>query len=326
MSYLVVEGKLDSFQAAWEELLPSCSINTIFVTPAWQKIWFHHFGQAYAHRVFGVRNSDQLVGVAPLMFRDEDITFVGDPDLDDYHDFPVVLGEEEPFFHTLWQTLLQMKWSNIKLDSIPERSPTLIFLPMLARTRGYEVKQTQQDTTPITRLPDSWEGYLSGLRKKDRHELRRKLRRLEKTVDYSQYVCPNTEEEVERNMQEFFRLLKASSSGKSDFMTAQRERFFLHLATEFLHRKQFRLYMLAIGGVNVAACVCFNYADSFLLYNSGYDPQYSDLSVGLLNKALSIKDAITERKQFYNFLKGTERYKYNLGGTDEVVYNLEIIR
>ena len=78
--------------------------------------------------------------------------------------------------------------------------------------------------------------------------------------------------------------------------------------------------------VRVASCICFDYDGTYLLYNSGYDPEKSSLSVGLLNKALTIQEAISQDIKEYNFLRGTERYKYHLGASDRAVFDLIITR
>jgi CelD/BcsL family acetyltransferase involved in cellulose biosynthesis len=62
--------------------------------------------------------------------------------------------------------------------------------------------------------------------------------------------------------------------------------------------------------------MCFDYNETRYLYNSGYDPAYSNLSVGLLSKVYSIKDAIEGRMKQYDYLKGAEVYKYHLGGVE----------
>jgi CelD/BcsL family acetyltransferase involved in cellulose biosynthesis len=50
------------------------------------------------------------------------------------------------------------------------------------------------------------------------------------------------------------------------------------------------------------------------------------LSVGLLNKALCIKQAIEEGRNAFDFLRGPERYKYDLGGTDRLLYRIAVRR
>ena len=73
-------------------------------------------------------------------------------------------------------------------------------------------------------------------------------------------------------------------------------------------------------------CVNFDYGSSYLLYNSGYDPAYARMSVGLLNKALTIQWAIASGKRVFDFLRGDERYKYELGAVDRWIYRLTVRR
>jgi CelD/BcsL family acetyltransferase involved in cellulose biosynthesis len=141
----------------------------------------------------------------------------------------------------------------------------------------------------------------------------------------NQYVCSNPET-LNGCMDDFFRLLRASSDEKDEFLVPERETFFKDVAVNLAQRGEFRLYFMEIDGEKVASCICFDYADKYLLYNSGYDPEYSALSVGLLNKAFTLKDAIEEGKQSFDFLRGDERYKYNLGGQDQLVHQMIIRR
>ena len=325
MPYSVRAEGIEAIQEEWERVLPSCSTNTVFVTPWWQQVWWRHFGDGQELHILSVRDEDEVAGIAPLMLNDGVLSFVGDKDLFDYLDFLVPRGKEEVFYGALWDYLMKMDWQRLELTSLPQDSPTLTYLPRLASAKGLTADVSQEEMTPVVSLPSSWDDYLLGLTKKDRHELRRKLRRLEGAEDSRQYVC-NDPDTLHCSMQDFFRLLKASSAEKSSFMTREREQFFMDVALDLTARDQLKLYFLEINGVRVASCMCFDYGDSYLLYNSGYDPSYSSLSVGLLNKALCIRDAIDDGRGTFNFLKGTDRYKYDLGGKDRAVCGLVIRR
>jgi len=78
--------------------------------------------------------------------------------------------------------------------------------------------------------------------------------------------------------------------------------------------------------VRAAAVLCFESEQELLLYNSGYDPAFAPLSVGFVSKALTLKRAIEEGKQRFDFLRGAEPYKYDLGAQDLKVYRLVIRR
>ena len=313
----------ETIWSEWERILPACVANTIFVTPWWQKVWWNNFGQGNRLWIHSVRDGERVVGVAPLMERNGVMTFVGERDLSDYFDFPVPQGNETAFYSALCDHLADsnLDWNLLDLPSLREDSPTLEYLPALAEKRGLKVEIEKEATTPVAQLPGTWDEYMAGLRKKERHELRRKLRRLERADSPHQYMCVNAECLADC-MEDFFRLLRASSEEKAGFLTPGRRKFFIDIAQELSRRDQFKLYFLEVSGERVASCICFDYGESYLLYNSGYDPNYSQLSVGLLNKAFSIQAAIEEGRDSFNFLKGSERYKYDLGAEDFAVYRL----
>ena len=325
MTHSVRVGDFTTMNDEWEGILPLSSTNTIFVTPWWQRVWWRHFGEGYDLCILSVSDDDGVAGIAPLMLKGGVASFVGDKDLFDYLDFLVPRGKEEIFYNTLWDHVQGLAWDTLDLSSLPEDSPTLKYLPPLVERSGYAVEVAHEEMTPVAALPSTWDDYLLGLSKKDRHELRRKLRRLERADSTCQYVC-NDVDALPGCMQDFFRLLRASSDDKLAFLTPERESFFIDVALELAPKHQFKLYFLEVDGVRVASCICFDYAGSYLLYNSGYDPSYSALSVGLLNKALCIRDAIEDGRDTFNFLKGSERYKYNLGAKNMAVHTLVVRR
>lgn len=311
----------DAIQHEWEKILPSCSTNTIFVTPWWQRLWWQHFAHGQELLVLSIREDDEILGIAPLVLGEGVISFLGDTDLFDYHDFLVPRGKATAFYTLLWDHLMKLDWHTLDLRSLPQGSPTLRYLPDLAEKAGTTVEVVEEDKAPVASLPHTWDDYLAGLAKKHRHELRRKLRRLETAGSHRQYLCDDLDA-LPQCMDDFFRLHRVSRPDKRAFLTPHRERFFLNVALDLAPRGQFKLNFLEIDGVRVASSICFDYAGAYLLYNSGYDPSYSALSVGLLNKALFIKDAIKEGRHSFEFLRGDERYKYHLGGKDQAVYQL----
>ena len=163
------------------------------------------------------------------------------------------------------------------------------------------------------------------LGRKQRHELRRKLRRLFSEGHVSCYPVSDAGG-LGSDMNDFLTMFRNSHEGKADFLTPTNAEFFNGMAASLFRSGFLRLFFLEIGGVRVAAVLGFDYGDSFYLYNSGYDPEYSRLSVGLLLKALCIKESIARGKKHFDFLRGSEPYKYNMGGRDQPIYRCVLTR
>ena len=161
--------------------------------------------------------------------------------------------------------------------------------------------------------------------KKDRHELRRKLRRLDGQGDWRRY-CLTDAKDVSDRLDDFLSLMRLSSTDKNKYMTPDREHFFHDVTKKMAQLDRVRLYFLDMNGQTVAASLCFDYGSSRLLYNSGYDPEFSYFSVGLLLNAMCLKDAIEDRFTYFDFLRGSEPYKQHLGGQQRSLYRMVVKR
>lgn len=305
----------------WEELLINSFTNEIFLTAGWQKYWWTKFGTGTPTLLFALTENSHLIGLAPLLKKDETITFIGGSDLFDYHDFVVMRGKEELFYEKLVELIQEIGFDELDLKSIPENSPTLVLFSQYLRKIGVDVEVCKEDVAPFLKLQSTWEQYLARLNKKNRHEINRKIRKLDSSGSYAHDICSQPSEHPDC-ISDFIRLMKLSSPVKSDFLTPPREEFFRGLPSGLSEPDIFKLSFLKFEGLRVASCISFEYKRTVYLYNSGYDPDFSHLSIGLINTILCIKDAINSNHSTFDFLRGNERYKYNLGGEDRTLFQL----
>ena len=325
MTLKVAREEFPQIRDDWDALLHSSCRATVFQTQLWHHVWWQELGGHAELYLTSLREDGALVGLAPLMYRKDVLTFFGDTDLWDYHDILVARGKEANFYPALFDFLLQQPWTKIDLLSLRQDSSALTYLPDLAKAHGYTVEVSEEDVSPGVALPSTWDGYLEGLSRKNRHELLRKLRRLEKESQYRYYAVESVSA-LEGALQDFFLLMRDSRQDKAMFLTHEREQFFRYMAEELASANLLRLFFLEISGQRVASAMCFDYGETRFLYNSGYNPGYSSLSVGLLLKALCLRHAIEEGKGYFDFLRGNERYKYDLGAKDVNLYRLVIQR
>jgi CelD/BcsL family acetyltransferase involved in cellulose biosynthesis len=168
-------------------------------------------------------------------------------------------------------------------------------------------------------LPGSWDDYLTLLRGKERHEIRRKLRRLYEAGPIS-YRLVEDASSAKKEMETFLELFRSNRADKAEFMNDQMVSFFKELAEALEEARILKLFLLNLDESAVSATMCFDYRSTMYLYNNGYDNDFSSLSVGLLGKVLSIKESIQSGKKTYDFLKGAEVYKRRLGGQPIQLY------
>jgi len=200
----------------------------------------------------------------------------------------------------------------VQYDYIREDAPAFQTLQSMAQR-----PPTQQEVSPIITLPTTWEEYLESLERTDRKELKRKFKRLE-TIQHSLRLFKYSESG--KFFDSFVALHKLSSGNKDIFMTNEMKVFFTDLYALSIPEWEQKLAFLFIDNVPAASVLFFESKDRMLLYNSGYDPGQKYYSVGLLLIAQLIHYAIENKKKVFDFLRGNERYKYDLGGKDVKLY------
>jgi CelD/BcsL family acetyltransferase involved in cellulose biosynthesis len=322
MSYTISPLSFDSLASSWDGLRHKLNWDSVFVLPRWLKVWRQVFGEGSQPYLFEVKQDKNIIGIVPLMVKEDKAAFIGSADVCDYMDFVVAPSRELAFFTAVLDKLKKDGIKELYVESLRPDSTVLTSLVDLAKGKGYQVSLTRENVSLDLDLPSTWEEYLRTLTPKQRRETGRRFRRLEEEGDINYRVIENAEPKV---LEIFFKLMRVSREDKAAFMTAQMESFFRSLADTMAEAKLLRFGILEISAKPVAAVMCFDYNNKVYLYNSGYDPEYGYLSVGLLSKLLSIKDSIERGRKCYDFLKGAEEYKYRLGGKEIPISSCRIV-
>ena len=323
MSYTIAVESLDGVTSSWDRLRRRLKWNSIFVLPAWLKAWWETFDGEHELYLRTLRDGQKVIGFAPLVLNSGIASFIGSADVCDYLDFVVASGRESDFFEVLLEDLREKGIKKLDLRPLRPDSTVLEHLPRIARKRGYEVNCSPEDVSLELDLPATWNEYLAILNTKQRHEVRRKLRRLWEAGNV-EYRCIEVGRQAEDYLDTFLKLFSLSKDEKARFMDPKMESFFKSLANAMADLGLLRIGLLQVENVPAAMTMGFDYNDSHYLYNSAYDPQFGYLSVGLLSKVLCLKESIQKGKRKWNFLKGAEPYKYRLGGQEIPLYNCSI--
>lgn len=327
LQVLTQTDQLQQLIPEWNDLLPRTQAH-FFQTPSFILSWWKSLGKGELHCLV-LRQQGRLVGLIPA-FIDEStsqLKLIGCVEVADYLDFifdDQFAKEGRALVKEHFESLLQsQEITEIMLCSVPDTSPTR---QLFTNEQNWKVTENQQAVCPQIQLPTSWDEYLAQLDRKNRHEIRRKWRKLEQ-VDQHRFFQISQPEELPDAFDNFTRLHQLSSVNKAEFWTAEHRDFFKELLSSTLSVGWLRLYFLEINQEVVASMLGFVYGQRFYLYNSGYNPQvYPEISTGSILTAHTIQAAIGEGLAVYDFLRGDEPYKFRFGATSEPVWDITISR
>lgn len=321
-------GALGLTEPVWNRLLARSSTVVPFLTWQFQTTWWQTLSEG-SLRLLGVQDAAaEWIGALPLYESSgpdgQALRLIGGVDVADYLDLVAVAGHEEAAWKALLAALADSPWRAIELRPIPVASPSLSVLPTLAHAAGLSCRVDRDDRCPVIDLPATWEAYLAQLSSKDRHELRRKLRRADGARPRIEVA--RTPAGIGALMDSFIALHRKSKAGKARFMDTRMEGFFRRMGAAMAGAGWAALWLLWLDDRPAAALFCLEYGETVGLYNSGFDPEARALSPGVVLIARTIEDAIARGYRRYDFLRGDEPYKYGFGAVPTDVMRLVLER
>ncbi len=321
----------DELAESWIDLLRRSPVDAPFLRPGWLRTWWEHFGEGELH-LLTFEEEGRLIGIAPLRRIARDgrrVLETFGEEVTDYLDLPVESGREVEIAHTLLAWLVSPaapEWDLLILWNLREDSPIYPVWPAAAVAYGLKARTEPLTVCPVLSLPATWEAYLQMLDGKDRHELRRKMRRVEALEDVRWYILREDGSGAEEAIEAFLELMAASSPEKADFLSERMRAFFRRAIRQGLREGWARLSFMEIEGERAAAYLDFDYRDRIWLYNAGFNPRFAGLSPGVVLLAYLIRQAIEQGKQVFDFMRGNESYKFRFGAREVPLYRVVISR
>jgi len=321
----------------WNRLLSLSVSNVPFLRHEYLSTWWSTLGagewpEADLHIGVARNEKDEILGLAPLFQAPQSdgtsrLLLLGSIEISDYLDLVVPLKDLPEMGEALLAELAVApeSWTLLDLYNLPECSPTIKALSEAAVRRGWAVHQERLHACPTIYLKGGWEEYLSGLDKKQRHELRRKMRRAESAEEGARWRVIRDESEIVPATEALFELMSYDEE-KRAFLTPSMKEQFRRLIDVAFHHQWLFLTLLDVGEKPAAAMLCFDFADAIWVYNSGLNPMFGSLSPGWVLLGRVIQWATEHGRQEVDFMRGREEYKYRLGGVDRFVVRLSIRR
>jgi len=319
----------DAFAALaprWRVLLSTDPTATVFHTPQYLATWYSELGASSALKIVELGDEAIPAGIVPLALGSDGVMrFAGDHDTTDYRGPISALDDRDAVAAATIDAVASEAWSTFEMDGLAADSGWPEAFTRAAKAAGYSVAEERPDACPRVQIPGSYEAYIASLPGKLRHEIQRKARRLER--DAGPYeIRLATEATLDDDLERFFAMHRSSDGPKGRFMHEGMATFFGSFAWMLFSQGWLRLALLEIGGEPWAGVYAYRYEGVWGVWNSAYDHRRRELSPGMVLMAECIRLAADEGCEAFDFLRGTEPYKYRFGASDLPLARLVIER
>jgi CelD/BcsL family acetyltransferase involved in cellulose biosynthesis len=314
--------QFERLREEWNLLLASSAANCVFLRHEWLFTWWKHLAEERVLFILTARDQGKLVGLLPLALRKPQyarmvprvLEFLGSGLIgSDYLDAIVWTGFEDRVFSSFGE-YLHRRGLVLHLNQLNRTRSLALGLMERLQHKGWTVAETKINVCPYIDLSaHNWDSYLASLSSSHRYNFNRRLRNLEKSgglhlerVDSSGQAGQALDTVVTLHRKRW------GSTGASEaFQTEQTRAFHREFVQLAAGNGWLRLLILSLDQVPVAALYGLHYGSTFYFYQSGFDPAYSKQSVGLVIMGLAIKSAAEEGVREYDFLHGSEDYKFH---------------
>jgi CelD/BcsL family acetyltransferase involved in cellulose biosynthesis len=302
-------AELTALRDDWSRLADASG--NVFLTWDFTATWWRHFGAGREPVIGSVRRDGALTALVPLHRGGAGVRtlrFSGSGVADQVgvvcapSDIPAAAAE---------------------LNRIRAEVPHDVFFgDRLGGAEGWSdhlrARPVMREANPVLDIETSdWDEFLAGRSSNFRQQARRYERRLSRDHELRYRLC-STLGELDDYLDVLFDLHERRwGAGTTEFQTEPSRAFHGDFARAALERGWLRLWIAELNGRPAAAWYGFRFGGSDWFYNSGRDPAFDRLSVGLVMTMHAVREAVTDGMHAYRFLLGGEEYKSRFATGDD---------
>jgi CelD/BcsL family acetyltransferase involved in cellulose biosynthesis len=321
----------------WNELLAASITHVPFLRYEYLQSWWSTRGGGEwpesGLAVVIARQAGRLVGVAPLFSArnsegEPALLLLGSIEISDYLDVIVRENDLTTFLAGLVDWLGRngpAGWQVLDWHNLPQASPTLPALKTEVEKRGLAFQVEPTYHAPAIALAGDFETYLAGIDRKQRHEIRRKMRRAEESGRKVRWYIVEDGSSLDAEVEAFLDLMREDPH-KAAFLTPPMCEHMRLAARAAFENGWLQLSFLEVDGQKAAAYLNFDYLNRIWVYNSGISQRFMDISVGWVLLGYLLQWANENKRSEFDFMRGDEDYKYRFGGVDKLLMRARVVR
>lgn len=298
-----------------------------FLAWEWMSSWETAFANGGRPFVLKAHSDGHLVGLLPLRSRRKmfgtHVGFVGaGAGGADYLDI-IARPEDRAIVAFAFLRYLSANGRNYDLLRLDNISTDSSIATRLRASRDRSHSERPAYVCPQIDLSGGWDDVLRQSRRSS--NFRRRLKRLEKLPGF-EFRSVTSPDDLSAAFERFLSLHNkrwsdggSELSGRPELITFHRDVVAQMAATGLL-----RFDELWADGDCRASIYGFDDGRTFYYYNTGFDPEWADRSVGLVLTGLSIRNAVERGVAVYDFLRGEEAYKFDWANKTQQLVNLAL--
>ena len=338
----------------WNTLLAESITDVPFLRHEYLSTWWATCGggewQQAELALISARENDRLIGIAPFFLTEQSsrseterddggqaLMLLGSIEISDYLDLIVREDDLPRFLSGTLDCLASparrgpgradsaLAWSRFDWYNLPADSPTLAALEAESAKRGWTYTVEPFRPSLFVPLPGDFEEYLAGIDKKQRHEIRRKMRRAESDERNVRWYIVTDESTLDAEAEACCHLM-AQDPAKQAFLTQTMRSQMKAMIHAAFKAGWLQLAFMEVDGQKAAGYLNFDYWNRIWVYNSGLDFSYRDLSPGCVLLGYLLQWANENGRSEFDFMRGDEDYKYKFGGIKRYVMRVRVKR
>lgn len=240
----------------------------------------------------------------------------------DYTGILCTPGMEHQAIPAFARYMKKINWAKLNLENIRISEPRMRLLLAHFPKASFQTNEISRvgkidgidnNLCPFSVLAPSWDSYLDTLSANTRQKIRRLLRLVDASGEYS--ISQSTPETIERDLNTLLQFWETKwRPRKGDLVHT------LVRSNRAMLLRSFRADLLFLptlwkGDRPLAALATLidRRKHSFLFYMTGRDETFDGPPPGMILHAHSIRHAIADGFTEYDFLRGNESYKYSFG-------------
>lgn len=317
--------KFLAYRKRWDGLLAGSGANTIFQTWEWAAAWIGSFiGKGRQLFILVLSRKDNITCIAPWYinttrygpFRVRSIEMIGSPEAgSDYLDVIARSGKEKEAARQMYDYLtngIPDRWDALHFRNIPANSVFHDGFIEEFQKDGKYVKVARGSYCPTVILPETRDQFIASLRPHRRRQFNRHWRKISGRGDVGHEIA----RDIERNgvLGEFVSFYERQWGKTGDGYTS----FLRNFVRRAHSRNWIEVECLRHKDGYVAAILHMTYNGTKYSYLTAVDKTFNrQVSIGNVLVCLAIQDAIDRGLERYDFLRGSEPYKYHWANSGE---------